>query len=203
MKMIDACLNVNKSEENTEFDWAYHALTYDDMGLLADIGVVGSNIQVDDIVDSTRLVAYPLKGHWCTDQMVGIDVVYLDGEFVLYTSTRSRNDDIKIVWRDAEHRLKFINFISEFKINPDAGSTFMSPDEEIEEYYHVEYFQQFRHIQTVGLMHDGVEITVDREKTAIRRGQNFHTYDGIVILKNGVEEIVPAKEIMIPIAITK
>lgn len=121
MKILDAIRLVKKDNPQYCFD-----------SLADDLGVYG----YIDFDDQSRLVSYPIKVWYCTDQHVGMYAIYFDGEPVGYSYQSARKNSEEYNWTSSDAAKRVRDYI--FSLNRDDSKfNIIDGDDELEEEFAV------------------------------------------------------------------
>lgn len=101
IKLLDALVNVDKSEDNT-----------DEVNLTALCDIVDVyEFDVDRDQLNYSLKAYWVKRWLCTDRYVGIQAIYLYGKLVAYSTQTARKNRYDIYFLDKQHAENVASFV--------------------------------------------------------------------------------------------
>lgn len=136
MKLIDALLNVER-EETDKSRWHYSAPSDP---INSALGISDPDYYPDEL--DLRLRAYPVFNWLCTDEHVGLDALYLDGELVASIFRPARKSDYSVKWVSRELAQKVREVILSYAEEPEQGYDLIDPNEEIEDAFTVQYVGQ-------------------------------------------------------------
>jgi hypothetical protein len=134
--------------------------------------------------EDTRLKAYFIKRHYCTDTYVGIRVYFLDGELVAISRQSGRKADESFTFIDIESSRRLRDYlVSLMKVEETFPSDFIGEglDEEIPETYIVEYNTQI--LQDTGFLNGEEVQIIKRRYPWEEKDKFFHTVE--IKEKNG------------------
>jgi hypothetical protein len=175
MKLIDALKNVIRTVENQD-TWLEPEKFGDALNVSA--------YNYDSDKFNSRLKAYWIHYHCCTDTWVGFQALYFDDELVGCTDQEGRKCDYEIKFLDKEAALRVKEFLKECADNEIDELPIIIPaelDEEISETMSWPYAEFLLPLDYKGT-YNGVPVTFD--ETARRMG----TFDKIAIIVDSTGE---------------
>jgi len=138
MKLIDALLNVDKSERNSE-SWLYSESLCNSLGLMC--GYYG----FDNDKFNNHFKGYYVYSHLCTDTTVGLIALYLDDELVGYSHQSARKHDTGYQFVSKEMCDKLISLIRSCEQNEHKdNNSYIDTEEEIDDYHKVSFSEQLQ-----------------------------------------------------------
>lgn len=138
MKLLDALINVDKSDGNTTEVYC------DEIFEVADV----SEYDIDLSKFEKGLKGYWLYRHMCTDTMVGIMAIYLNGELVGYTEQQARKSATYLYFISGIAANKTIDFVKSCVLVPEEIRYRIMSNVEIEDFQSVYYTGQL--VEKVG-----------------------------------------------------
>lgn len=121
MKFIDMLKNVRKDDTNKHYLKAYSLCSVVDLSPSSYI----------DLDEQDRLQAFWLKTWMCTDTMVGVAAIFLDGELVGCTNQTARKNDYEIFFINRECAIKIRDYM--LTLFDDTDPEFQYPTLTVEE----------------------------------------------------------------------
>lgn len=142
-----------------------------------------------DLLNS-RLKAYWVANHLCTDTWVGITAIFLDEQFAGLSYQTARKADTKYMWAESmAENVKY--FLLECKNEATPCLSYIDMDEDLGEGYPINYTGQML-VKKVLYKGDLVGVTKDSDEGYT----NFHNIT--VRHTSGEEEVVDVRDILVP-----
>jgi len=149
------------------------------------------SVDIPDEQEERFTAIMPIK--WCcTDSYVGLTFYYFDNEFICYSWQEGRKCDKNFYWASKEAYEKVYNFIKSFELNENIEYLrFVFFEEEINDYYYVEFYNQLLsefgvyNGRNVAIIEDGDKGNCISEKAMIQ------------YIASGEQEIVDVREIQL------
>jgi hypothetical protein len=136
-----------------------------------------------------RLKMVFVRPHYCTDSWVGVRAYYLDGEFVALSTQKGRKYDEEFQFVSNEAAMKVKDYVISF-VEPQYDIKIADKlDEEIDDFYTVEYSEQILHKHGI---HGGERVEIKRKK---RKWDDFHT--ATIVGKDGKDRDVDCRDILL------
>ena len=150
---------------------------------IADVFGINDYIEFDK-----RIKCVFLRPHYCTDSWVGIRAYFLDGEFVAISTQIGRKYDETFKFRSQESALKVRDYILSLIPKKELDINILSElDEEIEDYYSVDYAGQILHKSGI---YNGEKVKIKRRATDFK-----DLYTATIVREDGKEKNVDCREI--------
>lgn len=135
MKLIDAIMQVERPEAQSVWDFCSPLEE-----LCSDLKIPHCYDNPDELLK--RLKSYPILQWMCTDESVGLNALYLDGEAVGCHYRNGRKMSYEIEWISSSARSKTYNVIKSYMQEKPDEISLINPDQDIGEDYGVHYVTQ-------------------------------------------------------------
>lgn len=208
MKLIDAIKNVVRpvATSSSDFSAPCEAIN-ESLGLQ-------SPFYYPDELDE-RLKAYPIFNWTCTDQSVGLDALWLDGEPVGATYRSSRRGAYQVEWLSQDIADRVRTVIASYA--DDAKQVkLVDPEEDIGETFHVDFvgqtfqergFYQGRPVRALvwydNAYHTPVETRSADRPYFERTPYNSDLYGKVLVQDGGEQRLILITEYELPFNVTK
>lgn len=158
------------------------------------LSAIGLDIIHHNYDDPVNLTTNHLKQWYCTDTLVGIDVIYLNNHPVAITNKRGRKCDVNIYFLSEESKTSvkdyllslynkeeedYVDYLTEDKLNEEMG-----------DYFKIEYSSEVLY-KTAWLYGEKVEIT----KKPRNLNNNFNLHSVAIKREDGVEKWIDVREL--------
>lgn len=161
-----------------------------------DLGLSWEEIEEIEESKNERIRTEFVSCHYCTDEYVGLEAYFLDGELICLTHKAARKSNKQVVgWVSQELAQETKDYIKSISKKKDSvfEVEILNLEEDIGDSFKVEYTNQLIHknIRYKNEMHK-VVLSPDKD---INGKSNFHE---IVIEKEGCEKRVDVRDLEIP-----
>lgn len=194
MKLIDAIKNVARPDNKHSWE-----LNPDCDSICESLGVAGIYGYFEDNVTS-RFKAYPIFEWICTDEHVGLDALYLDGEPVGCSYRPARKASYEVEWISNETASKVREFLLSIVDRPQFN--LMDPDQDIGDDFAVHYVGQ--NLTKVGTF-EGRPVTITGGYDLMRSNIPYgdERYNKFIIDDNGEEKLAEPQQVRFPFNLAK
>ena len=157
------------------------------------LSAVGLDIYYHNYDDPVNLTTNHLKQWYCTDDWVGIDVIYLNNSPVAVTNQVGRKTDVNISFLSEEAKNSVKDYLISLYNNQQDCADYLTEDdlnEEMGDYFKIEYSSQVLY-KTAWLNGEQVEIT--QKPRNLNNKINLHTV--AIKHKDGAEKWIDVREL--------